>query len=167
MDTNSGPAVCVPLTAKSRGIQRGRPAPFGARLCLQSLVCYTFCDRWRGKGAVDGRPQTVFRDSRTGRNCMNRPCDFSLFGCRRRCEMAAVKAATKQRRRDRKRYTKAPVCRSTQFEDQPCKRRCWTSRRETVIMFLKFFKKLFAFQEQFGPSHAHSLWRGHSRSRRR
>ena len=26
----------------------------GTRFCLQSLVCYTFCDRWRKKGVVPG-----------------------------------------------------------------------------------------------------------------
>ena len=29
-----------------------RSIPVGTRFCLQSLVCYTFCSRWRWKGAV-------------------------------------------------------------------------------------------------------------------
>ena len=44
----------------SRGMQslwlwvsnRGEKRPVGTRFCSQSLVCYTFCDRWRRKGAV-------------------------------------------------------------------------------------------------------------------
>ena len=31
---------------------RGEQRPVGTRLCPQSLVCYTFCDRGRLKGAV-------------------------------------------------------------------------------------------------------------------
>lgn len=44
-------------TVSWRGIQRGR-RPRGTRLCLQGLVCYTFCGRGRGKGAAAmGSPQ--------------------------------------------------------------------------------------------------------------
>ena len=61
----------VPLAVVSKGGRAAlaggiqwRAAPFvagriqrnrrfrGTRLCLQSLVCYTFCDRWRWKGGV-------------------------------------------------------------------------------------------------------------------
>lgn len=35
-----------------------RSIPVGTRFCLQSLVCYTFCDRWRWKGAVPRQTDT-------------------------------------------------------------------------------------------------------------
>ena len=56
--------VWVPFSRKICGVSRGvkslgsgfpigaRSIPVGTRFCLQSLVCYTFCDRWRWKGAV-------------------------------------------------------------------------------------------------------------------
>ena len=50
------------------GVPQGNSVPLGTRFCLQSLVCYTFCDRWRGKGAA-GRGQDVSCDSRTERFC--------------------------------------------------------------------------------------------------
>lgn len=43
--------------------------PVGTRLSLESLVCYTFCSRWRWKGAVFVATQTLFSDSRTGGFC--------------------------------------------------------------------------------------------------
>ena len=46
-----------------------RSIPVGTRFCLQSLVCYTFCSRWRWKGAVFVATQALFSDSRTGGFC--------------------------------------------------------------------------------------------------
>ena len=46
------------------GVPEGNSVPLGTRFCLQSLMCYTFCDRCRGKGAT-GRRQDVSCDSRT------------------------------------------------------------------------------------------------------
>ncbi len=58
----------------SRGMQslwlwvsnRGEKRPVGTRFCSQSLVCYTFCDRWRRKGAVTvpDRPFPVAAEGR-------------------------------------------------------------------------------------------------------
>ena len=50
------------------GFQRGTAFHLAHDFALQSLVCYTFCDRWRGKGAA-GRRQDVSCDSRTERFC--------------------------------------------------------------------------------------------------
>ena len=65
----------------SRGMQSlgsgfpigARSIPVGTRFCLQSLVCYTFCDRrisqkCTGKGLSHAR-QTLFGVSRTGGFC--------------------------------------------------------------------------------------------------
>ena len=65
----------------SRGMQSlgsgfpigARSIPVGTRFCLQSLVCYTFCDRrisqkCTGKGLSHAR-QTLFGGSRTGGFC--------------------------------------------------------------------------------------------------
>ncbi len=50
------------------GFHRGTAFHLAHDFALQSLVCYTFCDHWRGKGAA-GRGQTLFSDSRTERFC--------------------------------------------------------------------------------------------------
>ena len=50
------------------GFQRGTAFRLAHDFALQSLVCYTFCDRCRGKGAAAGG-QDVSCDSRTGRFC--------------------------------------------------------------------------------------------------
>ena len=67
---------------------RGESIPVGTRFCLQSLVCYTFCDRCAGKGLSHAR-QTLFGGSRTGEFCglkATKDKEFAmskirLFGC--------------------------------------------------------------------------------------
>ena len=81
---------------ESRGMQSlgsgfpigARSIPVGTRFCLQSLVCYTFCDRCAGKGLSHAR-QTLFGGSRTGEFCglkATKDKEFAmskirLFGC--------------------------------------------------------------------------------------
>ena len=86
----------VPLAVVSKGggaalagrIQRNRRFR-GTRLCLQSLVCYTFGDRGWRKGVVRGRNKlfpsaTEHADSASSRTRSPGVCDsrIRLFGCR-------------------------------------------------------------------------------------
>jgi len=50
------------------GFHRGTAFHLAHDFDLQSLVCYTFCDRWQGKGAAECG-QTLSGDSRTERFC--------------------------------------------------------------------------------------------------
>ena len=69
--------ICEENMRVSRGAQllwlwvsnRGESIPVGTRLSVESLVCYTFCSRWRWKGAAFVAAQTLSSDSRTGGFC--------------------------------------------------------------------------------------------------
>ena len=48
-----------------RGVSKGGLPPFGTRLCLQSVVCYTCWRGWRGKrGAVLFAPRLLRQENR-------------------------------------------------------------------------------------------------------
>ena len=50
----------------SAGVPKGQSALWHTIFRQESLVCYTFCSRWRWKGDVSVAAQALFSDSRTG-----------------------------------------------------------------------------------------------------
>lgn len=88
-------SMWVPFAQKMMGYPKGSnplgsgfpigasSIPVGTRFCLQSLVCYTFCDRWRRKGAGSGQDwhfsMTAEQGDITDRQSVISPC--SCVGC--------------------------------------------------------------------------------------
>jgi len=57
-----------------------KPGFRGTRLCAQSLVCYTFGDRGRGKGVVRKLGQAICPAHRTGGFCVPQGAESACSG---------------------------------------------------------------------------------------
>ena len=58
-------AAWVPNAPKMEGASKGGDFPSGHTTFVESLVCYTFCPGWRGKGAR-GLAQALSRTRKSG-----------------------------------------------------------------------------------------------------
>ena len=73
------------------GVSKGGKAPFGTRLCLQSVVCYTLCRRWC-ENAVAG----------VGQGHLKQQENRAVFGAGQAANTGLVSAADRA-------YMNAPV----------------------------------------------------------